>query len=193
MPTIRKSPRTGHGNALFRSDWVQARRPRTAITNANGPRAWRSIRHEGEISMNRFLKTTVLSAALAATTLGALAPAEAGDRWRHRHHDNGGEVLAAGVLGLAVGAIVGGALNDEPEYRPVYREPIYESPRDPYVRPRPQRPYVDPALVEYDYSGGIEPWSPAWFRWCGDTYRSFDPDTGTYMGYDGEEHFCVAN
>ena len=143
--------------------------------------------------MNRFLRTTVLSAALAATTLVALAPARGRDRSRHRHHDNGGEVLAAGVLGLAVGAIVGGALNDEPEYRPVYREPIYNRPRDPYVRPRPQRPYVDPELVEYDYSGGLDPWSPEWYRWCGDTYRSFDPDTGTFMGYDGEEHFCVAN
>ena len=24
-------------------------------------------------------------------------------------------------------------------------------------------------------------------------YVTHDPDTGTYMGYDGEEHFCVAN
>jgi hypothetical protein len=25
---------------------------------------------------------------------------------------------------------------------------------------------------------------------CADTYRSFDWDTGTYMGYDGERHVC---
>jgi hypothetical protein len=143
--------------------------------------------------MNRLLKTTVLSAALAATALVAVAPAaNAGDRWRHgHHHSDGGDLLAAGLIGLAVGAIAAGALDDEPQYRPVYGEPIYETPRDPYARPRPQRPYVDPSLVEY--APILDPWSPEWYRWCGDTYRSFDPDTGTYMGYDGEEHFCVAN
>ena len=25
---------------------------------------------------------------------------------------------------------------------------------------------------------------------CADTYRSFDPRSGTYMGYDGERHTC---
>jgi hypothetical protein len=25
---------------------------------------------------------------------------------------------------------------------------------------------------------------------CADTYRSFDWDSGTYMGYDGERHVC---
>jgi hypothetical protein len=148
-----------------------------------------------EITMNRFLKIAVLSAAVAATTLTALAPADAGDRWRH-HRDNGDEVLAAGVLGLAVGAIAGSALADNPPYRPVYEYPIYDeplyeetpyaSPRPVVVRPRPARPY-------YTEVRGLEPWSAEWFRWCGDTYRSFDPDTGTFVGYDGDEHFCVAN
>ena len=143
--------------------------------------------------MNRILKIAILSAAVAATTLAALAPADAGDRWRHRY-DNSDEVLAAGVLGLAVGAIAGSALADNPPYRPVYdepiyEEPIYERPRPVVVRPRPVRPYY----TEYRDVGGLEPWSPEWFRWCGDTYRSFDPDTGTFTGYDGEAHFCVAN
>jgi hypothetical protein len=144
--------------------------------------------------MNRFLKTAILSAALAATTLAALAPADAHDRWRHDHHADGGELLAAGVLGLAVGAIAGGALNDEPVYRPRYEEPIYEAPRDPYPRPRPVRPYYgDSSAIQYQDEGGLQPWSPEWYRFCGDTYRSFNPDTGTYVGYDSQEHFCVAN
>ena len=144
--------------------------------------------------MNRFLKSIVLSAALAATTLTALAPAVAGDRWHHhRHHgSDGGELLAAGILGLAVGAIAVGALNDEPEYRPLYSEPIYETPRDPMPRPRPVRPYyADP--IYYEEPASLEPWSPEWFRYCGDTFQSFNPDTGTYTGYDGEQHFCIAN
>jgi BA14K-like protein len=138
--------------------------------------------------MNRFLKATVLSIAIAAMILTALAPADAHDHWRR--HSDGGDVLAAGVLGLAVGAIAGSALADNPPYRPVYEaEPIYVQPRPVIVRPRPVRPYY----TEYRDVGGLEPWSPAWFRWCGDTYRSFDPDTGTFVGYDGQQHFCVAN
>jgi hypothetical protein len=26
--------------------------------------------------------------------------------------------------------------------------------------------------------------------WCAQRYRSFDPATGTYLGYDGREHLC---
>ncbi len=132
--------------------------------------------------MNRIFKITVLSAAVAATVLTALVPAEAGRRWRH--HDDGGAIVAAGVVGLALGAIAAGALN-EPE--PVYR-PIYDG-RQPVMRPRPVRPYI----AEPVYYQGLEPWSREWFRYCADRYRSFDPDTGTFVGNDGQEHFCVAN
>ena len=44
-------------------------------------------------------------------------------------------------------------------------------------------------------SGGaysLEPWSAAWYDYCEARYRSFDPDTGTYTGYDGRTRFCVA-
>jgi BA14K-like protein len=143
--------------------------------------------------MNRLLKITILSIAVAATTLTALIPADAHDRWRHGRHSDGGDLVAAGVLGLAVGAIAAGVLADDPPYRPVYDEPIY---RDPLPRPRPHRPYYvepEPSVVYYQDQAALEPWSPEWFRYCGDRYRSFDPDTGTFTGYDGEAHFCVAN
>jgi hypothetical protein len=145
--------------------------------------------------MNRILKITILSAALAATTLTALVPADANDRWRH-HGSSDGDLLAAGVLGLAVGAIAAGALSDPIPYRPVYDEPVYDEPiyRDPLPRPRPHRPYyAEPSVVYYQDQAGLEPWSPEWFRYCGDRYRTFDPDTGTFTGYDGLAHFCVAN
>ena len=65
--------------------------------------------------------------------------------------------------------------------------------RDP-PRPRPHRPYyAEPSVVYYQDQAALEPWSPEWFRYCGDRYRTFNPDTGTFIGYDGEEHFCVAN
>lgn len=41
-----------------------------------------------------------------------------------------------------------------------------------------------------DVEGDLEPWSKAWFAYCTDKYRSFNPRTGRYFGYDGEYHFC---
>ena len=142
--------------------------------------------------MNRLFKMTILSAAVAATTLTALVPADARDRWHHGYrHSDSGDLVAAGILGLAVGAIAAGALSDPVPYRPVYDEPIY---RDPQPRPRPHRPYyAEPSVAYYQGQSGLEPWSPEWFRYCSDRYRSFDPDTGTFTGHDGLAHFCVAN
>lgn len=143
--------------------------------------------------MKRLFKLTILSAAVAATTLAALPGAEAGERWRHhRHHNNGGDVVAAGVLGLAVGALAAGAATASPRYyepAPRYYEPdyVYVEPRYSYRRVRPARVYVD------DYAGGLEPWTPEWYRYCENRYRSFDPRSGTFIGYDGVQHFCAAN
>ncbi|HEY6631061.1 MAG TPA: BA14K family protein [Rhizobiaceae bacterium] len=137
--------------------------------------------------MNRVFKTAILSAAVAATTLAALPAANAGDRYwgrgdRHYHHyhSNSGDLAAAGILGLAAGALVVG-LASQPE--PVYANP-YRGPR-----PRPIREYPETVYL----GGALEPWSPEWYDYCYDRYRSFNPRSGTFMGYDGREHFCVAN
>ena len=134
--------------------------------------------------MNRYLKTAVLSAAVAATTLATLPAANAGDRyWRHRHYDrnysNSGDLVAAGVLGLAAGALAVGLTSRS---EPVYYDPPYREP----VRAYPRRVYDE-------YAGGFEPWSAEWYDYCSDRYRSFDPRSGTFVGYDGQERFCVAN
>lgn len=152
--------------------------------------------------MNRFLKTSILSAAIAATTLATLPAANAGDRYYRRDHvvrqNSDGDLIAAGVLGLAVGAVVAGALAQPEPRGPVYRGPAY----DPYVDDGyfPPRPGV--AQYEYAPEGAgygtgygyasVEPWSPGWFRYCEDRYRTFNPSTGTFVGYDGQRHFCQA-
>jgi hypothetical protein len=143
--------------------------------------------------MNRIVKTAAASALIAATTLVAIAPASAHDHRRYR--DNGGAIVAAGALGLAAGARLGSANRqadviyryDEPRYR--YDEPRYVRPRPVYERP--VRVYEQPRYVER-YSS-FEPWTRDWYRYCSDRYRSFDPQSGTFMGYDGVRHFCVAN
>jgi len=137
--------------------------------------------------MNRLFKTAILSVAVAATTLATLPAANAGDRhWRrgdrhyHHYHSNGGDLAAAGILGLAAGALVVGlASQPEPVYANPYRRP----------GPRPIREYPETVYLD----GALEPWSPEWYDYCHDRYRSFDPRSGTFMGYDGREHFCVAN
>lgn len=143
--------------------------------------------------MNRTIKTLVLSAAVAATTLAALPAAEAGERWRrydHGHNDNTGAIVAAGALGLIAGAVIAGSANrSQPVYDDYYEQPqprrVY---RQDYYQPAPQR------RVVYSSGGyGMEPWTPEWYQYCSDRYRSFNPRSGTFVGYDGVARFCAAN
>lgn len=144
--------------------------------------------------MNRYLKTAILSVAVGATVLAPLSAANARDWRRHHHsHRGGGDALAAGVVGLAAGALIGSALSRS---SPDYYEPRanYYEPRADYYEPR----YVvrrAPARQYYptSYAGTLEPWSPEWYDYCSDRYRSFNARSGTFTGYDGGQHFCVAN
>lgn len=147
-----------------------------------------------------FLGKRTIAAVLAGTLmLPAVTAAEAGPRngWRdhgrgwhdaprhhHHHHkphrkhgkknDNVGAAIAAGVIGLAAGAILLGATS-----RPSYAGP---PPANNY-RPAPYPGRVSGAV-------GYQPWSPAWYRYCASKYRSFVPETGTYTTYRGEQKFC---
>jgi hypothetical protein len=80
-----------------------------------------------------------------------------------------GSAIGAGLLGFGVGAIVGSAL----------------TPREVYVvPPPPPPPYYGP--VAY----GPPPWSPEWYAYCSSRYRSFDPRSGYFVGFDGIPRFC---
>lgn len=139
--------------------------------------------------MNRIFKIAVLSAAVVATTLATL-PAASADEWRHHRHHGNGDAVAAGVLGLAAGALIVGALaNDQPPPDD-YGDGYYY--RD--VRPRPapvRRYYAEPRVVYND--SYAEPWTRDWYEYCSDRYRTFNSRTGTFTGNDGEQHFCTAN
>ena len=45
----------------------------------------------------------------------------------------------------------------------------------------------EPAPVYYSRP---DPWTPEWYAYCSDRYRSFDEQTGYFLGYDGNYHFC---
>ena len=40
------------------------------------------------------------------------------------------------------------------------------------------------------WQSGFEAWTPEWLKWCDETYNSFDPKTGTYNSYSGEQKVC---
>ena len=108
--------------------------------------------------MNRIFRTTVLSAAVLATTLATL-PAAARDRYgrheqRRPHHErtnSDADLVAVGILGLAVGAIVMGALAQPEPKGPVYRgDPLDDTEFFP-----PAPPPVNAG------ASSLEPWSAA--------------------------------
>lgn len=134
----------------------------------------------------------------------------------HRHHAkrknaNKGDIIAAGVIGLALGAIIASEANrnkrptyntyNRPAPQPTYQYDNYNQgynsgqhiPLDNYSN-RTNSPYVDqggPEVITYRDTVSLEPWSPGWRNWCANRYRSFNQRTGTFRGYDGFDHFCV--
>jgi hypothetical protein len=133
-----------------------------------------------EKAMNRVSKIIAITTAAAIGGLSMVGSASARD-WDHHRRDNG-DAVAAGIAGLAAGVIAGAILSDPGPRR------VYEAPPRYYYRDRqPVRYY------HRDYDDGLQPWTPDWYRYCQDRYRSFDPRSGTFMGYDGQEHFCTAN
>ena len=112
-----------------------------------------------------------LAVALCASVVGLSLPgaADAGQRHRGRHynHHNYNNYGGAAAIGLGVGVILGSA------FAPRYYAPRY---------------YYGPPPVRYDY--GLRPWTGEWYNYCSSKYRSFNPRTGYFLGYDGDYHFC---
>jgi hypothetical protein len=53
------------------------------------------------------------------------------------------------------------------------------------ARPAPQRPPAAPVQVIM-----AKPGTAAWNEACAARYHSFDPATGTYLGFDGKRYRC---
>lgn len=50
-----------------------------------------------------------------------------------------------------------------------------------YYAPGPRYAYAGPTPLLGE---------PDWISYCSAKYRSFNPATGTYLGYDGIRHYC---
>jgi hypothetical protein len=134
----------------------------------------------------RLKKTLAAAMALLATVPAVATPAHAVDE----------DALIAGAIGFGVGTLFGGAISQPRYYAPQQyyapqphyygaAPPVYYQPMPAYVQPAPV--YVQPAM---GYGYRPEPWSQEWYAYCENRYRSFDPSTGYFLGYDGEYHFC---
>src|SRR4051812_3435575 len=110
-----------------------------------------------------YLKTTAAAFAAVLAVASTAVPANA-QHWHHHHH---GGSAAAGIAGFAAGALIGGALASQP--RPYYYGPGAYAPGYVYGS----------AVTEGDS-----------VAYCQSRYRSYDPASGTYLGYDGMRHPC---
>ncbi len=84
--------------------------------------------------------------------------------------------------GLAAGAIIGGALAAPYYYGGgYYGGPYYYGGGPYYAAPAYE---ADPGYYEEGGGGG------GGVEYCMRRFRSYDPRSGTYMGYDGQRHPC---
>ncbi|MCB1493878.1 MAG: BA14K family protein [Rhodobiaceae bacterium] len=130
-------------------------------------------------------RSVAIATTLAIAALSLPTDAFAGDRYGHkryyrdprppvvyykhrRHHNDAGVAVAAGILGLTVGALIASAPPRRTYYAP---QPVYRAPRNVY--------YDSP-----------EPYSGEWYRYCAAKYRSFDAASGTFMSYSGVRKLC---
>ena len=113
------------------------------------------------------------------------------------------DLIAAGVIGLAVGAIIASEASKrnrhtpQPQYQ--YSPSPYQSGQGSYYgssQPVPLDQYSGyngsgPEVITFNDPADLQPWTPGWREWCHNRYRSFNQNTGTFRGYDGLDHFCV--
>ncbi len=101
------------------------------------------------------------------------------------------------TIGAVSGAFLGAAGNSwNAAYRYAYNNCIhsmaYQAPPPVYVQP-PAAYYPPPppyAAAPQNYGRPYPAWSQAWFGYCANRFRSFNQQTGHYLGFDGQYHFC---
>lgn len=113
------------------------------------------------------MRMKLIAGALAAVTALTVVAAPAEAQWRGRHggyhhgyHRGGGGGAAIG--GLVAGALIGGAIAASQQPR--------------YYAPAPAYGYGPPPGDAVGY--------------CMSRFKSYDPGSGTYLGYDGYRHPC---
>ncbi len=150
--------------------------------------------------LNAFRTGIVLTVVGAAMLLGSPG-STAGARADGIYFGGSGFGFAIGSRGYRRGYYFGGGFSGPP-FRP-YGPPNYYHPYDrrayPYrsrLYPNRSRAYVAPRI----YRGqpqrvphtktGLPPFTPQWAAYCARKFKSFNPNTGTYLAYSGKYRFC---
>jgi len=95
-------------------------------------------------------------------------------RHSYTHGYGRGNGIGVGAAALATGVIIGGAMQQNQGY---------DYPADSYPVYSDQSPTYDDAGPQLVDDGNST-------AYCQQTYRSYDPASGTYLGYDGLRHPC---
>jgi hypothetical protein len=115
-------------------------------------------------------------------------------RWHggYAHGYGPGYGIGAGAAAVATGALIGGAIATQNQG--------YYYPNQGYYYPaQPSPGYSDPGYVSgYSDPGYVYSEAPpaaynngdSSVAYCEQTYRSYNPATGSYLGYDGHRYAC---
>lgn len=60
------------------------------------------------------------------------------------------------------------------------------------VETSPRRQARKTATIKDADAANLKPWTREWKDWCSGRFASFNPQNGTYLGYDQKRHFCKA-
>ncbi len=121
------------------------------------------------------ISRTVMIAALIGAA--AMAPTDSASA-----RNRAGAVVAAGVAGLAVGALIASQSNRR-SYSNGYYAPYSYAPYS--YAPAPTYYYAPPPPPYYGRQAYSDP-----IAYCMSRFRSYDPYSMTYVGYDGRRHPC---
>lgn len=151
--------------------------------------------------MTGLLKTAALAAAVCTTSLVCLQAANAGEfntiypSYGLYRLPNGSlavnPAVRAEAYGITAPAYNYGMTTPSRSYgitAPAYNYGL-NAPSRTYGITAPSHVYGITAPV----AAGLQPWSPQWFNYCQNRYRTFEPRSGTFTGYDGGQHFCLGS
>ena len=119
-------------------------------------------------------------------------PARSQHQYRGYAHGQAlGYGVGAGVAAVAAGALIGGAIASQNQgYYPPQNQGYYPAQNQGYYPAGPYPVYSDPGYGGYNDAGPVAYNEGDPVAYCERTYRSYDPASGTYLGYDGFRHPC---
>jgi BA14K-like protein len=154
-----------HDNSAMAARRRSAKPYQTFMEPAGVPQLDRLTRsHTEEDFMATKIMAGAVALALAASSVLAASSANAQGWHGHGGHWHGG---GGAIAGFAAGALIGGAIAGQPYgyYGPGYA-------------------YGPAYAYEPGYEGGDG------VGYCLSRFKSYDPQSGTYLGYDGQRHPC---